>query len=66
MVAHIYESGYLDKTQMLKTSFLKGVVTGFGGVVGATIVVGLVLWALSLLDWVPYVDDVRQTIQGRN
>lgn len=67
MVANIYESGYLDKGQMLKTSFLKGVITGFGGVIGATIVVALVLWALSLFGRVwfigPVVDDVRNTVK---
>lgn len=67
MVASIYETGYLDFKQTLKMSFIKGLVGGLGGVVGATIVVALLLWTLSLFKDVPFVgritNNVRQTIQ---
>lgn len=67
-VAAIYETGYLDKKQMLKTSFLKGIVTGFGGVIGATIVVALVLWLLSLFGNIPilgrFADKVENTVHS--
>ena len=53
MLQNIYESGYIDRNQLYKTSFLKGVVTGLGGVIGATIVVGLLLWMLSALNYTP-------------
>ena len=33
-VASIFESGYLDKKQAYKTSFLKGIAGGLGGVIG--------------------------------
>lgn len=64
MVSEIYESGYLDKSKMLKTSFLKGLVSGFGGVVGATVVVALLLWILSLFSAVPFTDNVKEVIEG--
>jgi hypothetical protein len=67
MVASIYESGYLDAKQTYKMSFLKGVVGGFGGVVGATIVVALLVWILSLFGHIPlignFVDKVNETVQ---
>ena len=69
MLVSIYESGYLDKKQSYKTSFIKGMVSGFGGVLGATILVGLLIWVLSLLHDVPFVgrlvNNFRNTIQSR-
>ena len=69
MLANIYESGYIDKNQMYKTSFVKGVVTGLGGVVGATIVVALLLWVLSLLNYTPLrplTERIQETVQTKN
>ena len=45
----IFETGYLDKKQAYKTSFIKGVVSGLGGVIGATVVVALLVWILSIV-----------------
>jgi len=64
MLDNIYQSGYIDRNQMYKTSFIKGVVAGFGGVIGATVVVGLLLWILSLFSDLPLVDTIRETIQS--
>ncbi len=70
MVANIYESGYLDKAQTYKMSFIKGLLGGLGGVIGATIIVALLLWAMSLFKEVPLigpvVDNVRHTIQTKD
>lgn len=63
MLASIYESGYIDKNQMYKTSFIKGLVTGFGGVIGATLVVGLLLWILTFFDNVPLLGPLTQRVQ---
>ena len=66
-VAAIYTSGYLDKKLAYKTSFIKGVFGGLGGVIGATILVALLIWVLSLLGNVPLVgrfaDKVNQTVE---
>lgn len=67
MVENIYLTGYIDKNQMYKMSFLKGLVTGLGGVLGATIVVGLLLWILSLFNRVPLIgpitEQIKETVQ---
>lgn len=69
MLVAIYESGYLDKKQAYKMSFIKGVLSGLGGAVGATIVLALLIWVLSLFQNVPlvghFVDTVRHTVNAR-
>jgi Fe2+ transport system protein B len=64
MVTNIYETGYLNTNQLLKMSFLKGVVSGVGGVVGATLVVALLLWGLSQFEDVPLIGPVVENIQN--
>lgn len=65
-VASIFESGYLDKKQAYKTSFIKGVFSGFGGVIGATVLVALLIWVLSFFGHVPlvgkFVDKLNKTV----
>ncbi|MES2971393.1 MAG: DUF5665 domain-containing protein [Patescibacteria group bacterium] len=69
MLANIYESGYLDRSKAYKMSFFKGVMGGLGGVIGATIVLGLLLWILTLFENVPLVgrftESVRDTVDSR-
>jgi hypothetical protein len=68
MLVSIYESGYLDRNQAYKMSFLKGLVTGLGGVLGATLLVALLLWVLALVSDVPLIeritDPVYETIKN--
>lgn len=67
MLTNIYESGYIDRNQTYKMSFIKGIVSGVGGVIGATLVVALGLWVLSIFKEVPllgpFTDRVRSTIE---
>lgn len=63
IVASVYETGYLDAGRSYKMSFLKGMAQGLGGVVGATIVVALILWILSLLGTVPFVGDLAENVE---
>lgn len=66
IIASVYETGYANRGRMYRMSFVKGLFGGLGGVVGATIVVGLLAWLLSFFDVIPFVEDLRETIeQGR-
>jgi len=62
-MADVYESGYIDKARIYKMSFVKGVLTGFGGIIGATIVVALLLWVLSWFGQVPLIGDVVKNLE---
>ncbi len=67
MLVNIYESGYLDRNESYKHSFLKGILGGLGGAIGATIVLALLLWILSLFSNAPLVGrlvkNVERTVQ---
>ena len=62
-MSEVYETGYFNKKRMYKYAFIKGVVSGFGGVIGATIVVALALWLLSFLDSVPLINNFVDKIE---
>lgn len=57
-----YKHGYVNKKQALLFSVYKGIATGFGAVLGGTIVVGVLIWILSLFDQVPVLDHFIQNI----
>lgn len=67
VVAAIYDTGYIDAKQSYKNSFIKGIFSGFGGVIGATIVVAILIWLLSFFNSLPligpFVDTIRHTVQ---
>lgn len=68
VVSAIYDTGFLDKHQSYKNSFIKGVFSGLGGVLGATVVLAFVVWFLSLFGHVPllgnFVDVINNTIRS--
>lgn len=68
MLVSIYETGFTDRKKLLRLSFLKGVAGGFGGVLGATILIALLIWILSLLDSIPLIgrifENLRDTVDS--
>jgi len=58
-----YDSGYVNKKQALIFSFYKGLASGFGAFLGGTIVIGLLLWVLSIFGHVPFVDHIVNPLQ---
>lgn len=62
MLTNIYETGYIDRNQAYKMSFIKGLFTGLGGAIGATLLVALLLWLLSLLVDLPIIERITEPV----
>jgi hypothetical protein len=58
-----FDHGYVNKKQALGFSFLKGMATGVGALVGGTIVAGLLIWALSGFKNLPLVGPITNQVQ---
>ena len=65
----LYDHINPDRKGLYRTAFLKGIVTGVGSVIGATLVITLLAWVLSLFGQIPFIGDiskdVQQTIESR-
>lgn len=57
------ELGYTSHRSALWWTFIKGVATGFGVLVGSTVGVVLLLWILSLLKSLPLIGDISSLIR---
>lgn len=68
MMVAIVESGYMNRKQLLKMSFLRGAMAGLGGVLAASLLVALLVWILSLFVSVPligpWLDTIRETVES--
>lgn len=64
LVVDLYDAVNPAKATLYKTAFLKGVLSGVGGVIGATVVIALLLWVLSLFNSVPFVNNVTNSIEN--
>lgn len=58
-----YDRVQLPLGQVIMNNLLGGIAWGFGTVVGATIVVGIIAWALSQLGFLPLVGEALATLQ---
>lgn len=58
-----YDFGYVQRRRMLWFTFVKGVLSGFGAVIGGTVVIALLLWFLSSLKELPFVGPLSNSIQ---
>jgi Domain of unknown function (DUF5665) len=65
----LYDSLNPNRKTVYRVNFIKGVWSGLGGVVGATVGIALLLWLLSLFGQIPlighFVDTVKHTLQNR-
>jgi hypothetical protein len=70
LLVSIGEIGFQNKRQLYKVSFVRGIIAGLGTVIGATIVVALLLYLLSILGTIPFIGDIadsaRETINTGN
>jgi len=63
MIESLYETGQANRRAIYRISFVKGMVSGFGGVLGATILIGLLVWTLTFFKQVPLLGPLANRIQ---
>lgn len=63
----LFASNFIDKKTLYLHNFLRGIAIGAGTVLGATVVIGILLWILSLFDTVPligpFIENTQDTIR---
>lgn len=57
------QSGYGDRRKLYRIAFWKGIWSGLGGIVGATVVVALLLLLFSVLGRVPLIGPPIKYVQ---
>jgi hypothetical protein len=63
MMEVVFMTGYVNRVRYFRMAFLKGVFAGLGSVIGASIVVAIALWTLSLFETLPLIGPVSENIQ---
>lgn len=64
LVVDLYDAVNPARATLYKAAFLKGVLGGVGGVIGATVVIALLLWVLSIFDSVPLINNFTNSIEN--
>lgn len=64
----LFATEYIDKKKLYIANFWRGVFFSMGTIIGATIVIGLLLWVLSLFQQVPligpFVENIQSTVEN--
>lgn len=63
----LFAVDYIDKKKLYFHNFLRGMVFSAGGVIGATLVIAVLIWILSVFDNIPVIgpvfEDTKNSIQ---
>lgn len=59
----LFTSEYVSKRELYKSNFIRGIFFSAGSIIGATVVIGVGLWALSLFKEIPLVGPVTETLR---
>ncbi len=65
----LFASEYIDQKRLYFHNFLRGIAFGAGGVLGATLLIGFLIWILSLFDEIPLIgplfENTRESIERK-
>lgn len=67
-IEELFNDIYAHRMRIYVVNFIRGISFSVGGIIGATVVIALLLWVLSLFSGVPVVGDffhsTQQSIQN--
>lgn len=70
LLEQLFDDHYRFRWKIYQVNFFRGIFFGLGSVLGASVVVGLLLWVLSFFTDLPVVGDFfeqsQSTIKNRN
>jgi hypothetical protein len=59
----LFEDYYAHRFKVYRMNFVRGIVFGFGSVIGGTVMIAVLLWILSQANDLPFVGRFTQVIQ---
>lgn len=64
----LFATEYVDQKKLYMHNFFRGMAFSAGGIIGATLIISLVIWLLSLFNTVPLIgpffENVRSSIES--
>jgi hypothetical protein len=60
----LFEDYYKNRHRLYVMNLIKGMYFGFGTALGGTLVVALVLWALSFFHYIPFLDGIVKAVEN--
>lgn len=63
LLEDLFEDYYRHRRELYLMNLFRGIFFGFGTAIGGTLVVALLLWLLSVLQYVPFLDGIMQAAE---
>lgn len=60
---YLLAAGYVSRRRLYIENFMRGIFFGLGSVLGATVLIGVVIWILSFFSNIPFVGDIVVAIR---
>ena len=59
----LFDDYYRQRYKVYKMNFVRGIMFGFGSVIGGTLMIALLLWVLTLFNSIPFVGEFTEKVQ---
>jgi hypothetical protein len=59
----LFQDYYRHRFKVYRMNFVRGIVFGFGSVIGGTVMIAVLLWFLSQASDLPFIGQFTQVIQ---
>ncbi len=59
----LFASSFVSRRALYKENFLRGIMFGSGTIIGTAIVLTAILWILSGLSNIPFIEPIVQNVQ---
>lgn len=60
---NLFDDYYAQRFKVYRMNLVRGIVFGFGSVIGGTLMIALLLWVLTLFNSIPFIGDFTEKVQ---